>query len=128
MSVAIDSSGYFEALAHFGSDCLLIVLENPCHLLLVGMWCTYGDNGTGDTMTFDLWCLLEMMVVVDPTTDVVYMHGKDPATAFIGVTIMTVEARCCELCTGESAGLTMPTGGVSIALGNAIFGVEVNTT
>lgn len=55
MSVTIDSSGYLEAGAHKGSLYLSIIdLPEASETLKP----TYGVNGTGDALTFDLNCEL----------------------------------------------------------------------
>lgn len=65
--------------------------------------------------------------MADPTTDVVKMHGKESAHAFIGLTINTVVVPCKVLETKDETGCTASTGGVSIARGNANVREEVNT-
>lgn len=66
-------------------------------------------------------------LVADPTTVVVCERGLDSITAFIGVTIITVIAPCNVLDSKDLGTNAMPTGGLSMSLGNASFVVEVNT-
>lgn len=97
-------------------------------LLIFGLAVAYYLNGTGGVTTFDLLCVLEVLgLVADPTTIVVYEHGLDSITAFMGVTIITVIAPCNVLDSKDLGANAMPTGGVSIPFGNASLVVEVNT-